>query len=331
MFLEGGGRCSICGSEDVNMQTCPLNPHSLSRDKDKHYLANTKSICKISPQADLDKIIEKMGIDKGIFEEYPCAELKHIINNKGCLRGWEIKDLLGIGTVGTVLGICSLRSSRECQAIKLQKVENRKQRETISRESRLQIMAAPHSPKVFNECFFYIGEQEWYAIIMEKLVGEMDAFLSQYQTNDVLDDVANQIITILEYLRSIKLIHGDLVWFNIGYVESKDNVSGIRLVLIDFDRAAENKGKLAEKVKDAEEVDVLRLIGELDPRFCVQPPIMKKINLKNSKYLSEKLIEYAKQVYGGKFLEDDFRDTVDDYWVDLYERYCVHAKIKCLE
>ena len=64
-----------------------------------------------------------------------------------------------------------------------------------------------------------------------------------------------------------KLIHGDLVWFNLGYINDTHLLSGIRIILLDFDRSS-----LKLNAKFAE-IDVLRLIMEL--YASVATPVQK--------------------------------------------------------
>ena len=40
--MEGGGKCSICGSLGTSKLSCPLNPNSKNKNEIKHYLALNK-------------------------------------------------------------------------------------------------------------------------------------------------------------------------------------------------------------------------------------------------------------------------------------------------
>ena len=212
-------------------------------------------------------------------------------------KKWRITKLLGIGTVGTVFGICEPSASNnnnsdKCYAIKIQFVSPGEE-EIIKRESLLQNMANngdfPIAPDIISECFFNITNpkqprhsrrsrrsrrsrqsinlqtQPCYAIIMEQLdKSSLDVWLGTKKDDSILEDVFRQIILILEQIYRLNLIHGDLIWFNLGYKKDENNTeSGIDIRLIDFDRAGIYDAKFAKSVPDAQQIDVLRLLLEL--------------------------------------------------------------------
>ena len=59
--LIGGGKCSICGSENTTKATCPLNPNAKNPNPKKHYLANARNLPKpkTKPKPILDKVTIK--------------------------------------------------------------------------------------------------------------------------------------------------------------------------------------------------------------------------------------------------------------------------------
>ena len=275
------------------------------------------------------KIVSKLKINKK--EKDICQYLIDQINEEGCLEDWHITKLLGIGSVGTVFAVCEstcASCAKICAAIKIQFIDNPTHEKTIKKESSFQKAAAPFAPKIIDECYFTIGRQKCYSIVMEKLDGEMDRWLMELKSKSILEDIAEQITSLLEYIRTKKLIHGDLVWFNLGYINDTTYLSGIRVILLDFDRSSLKLNTRFAKI------DVLRLIMEL--YSSVATPVQKKINSNNSKHLKRMLISYGRSKYGDIFNEIGGRGgltarDIEESWVDLYENYCKEAKVKCLE
>lgn len=318
--------------------------------------------CNISA-IDQNRIKEKLKFSSNNVCDYIMEALKEcplLKQNK-----WRITKLLGIGTVGTVFGICESTSSntktntnsKKCFAIKIQFVGTGEE-EIIKRESLLQNIANngdfPIAPDIISECFFDISrqsrqsrqsrrpkqstnfqKQSCYAIIMEQLdKSSLDVWLGTKKDDSILEDVFRQIILILEQIYRLNLIHGDLIWFNLGYKKDEKNTeSGIDIRLIDFDRAGIYDAKFAKSVPDAPQIDVMRLLLEL-----IEPsPKQAKMNEYNKKFLLDNLLDYAKFKYPGPHSvfknknKNKFIKNCDKYWENLYERYCVAAGVKCLD
>jgi len=242
-------------------------------------------------QLSSDNII-KIKRKLNITSDDICTYLIEELNKSNCMNGWYITELLGIGSVGTVFGICESTRGTECAAIKIQFVDDKNHEKTIKNESKFQKIAHPYAPKILHECFFEIDTQKSYSIVMEQLDGEMDKWLTTLKSYKVLDDIFDQIVELLDVIEDKKLIHGDLAWFNMGYINDSSYTSGIRVILLDFDRASLKINKI---IPEASQIDLLRLILELSSKATEE---QKKIHTKNATYLSEKLISHGKEKYG---------------------------------
>ena len=163
---------------------------------------------------------------------------------------------------------------------------------------------------------------------MEQLEKDsLDYWLSSRRSTNQLEDVLEQIKIILDGIWENNLIHGDLVWFNLGFKYDSSFVSGIDIKLIDFDRSAENNDDMLENIPDASQIDIMRLMLELVDPASNQAPIHKY----NRKHLLGHLLKYAKEDYPDSvFNQRGFLNNITDHWIDLYERYSEYARVKGL-
>lgn len=284
-----------------------------------HKIWNSPS-CGIPPQK-LETVAKnlQLGDTAGL-----CSKLASVVNEGPCLEGWRISRFLGSGTQGTVFALCNSDDGR-CAAGKfmvMKKGDAQKRRELIH-EINMQRAAAPFAPEIYGACDIERrAGSSWAVILMEKIDGEADAYLSVRRSERELRNVGEQLVAGLRYYCSRRLTHGDLVWFNIGYILT-DGLP--KFVFIDFDRAS-------DKVGCGSKLDYARLIMELYAE--VATPVQKPINRANAQFLQLYLLRAAEadKVFSVKELRALTNpQSAEAYWIELYEVYCRRAGIKCLE
>ena len=256
--------------------------------------------------------------DWEIATAYQTCELQDYLQTTRCLDEWNIKGVLGVGTVGTVLGACTKRGV--CAAVKISRVTGGDDVNAALREVMLQKIAYPYAPKIYSHCFFEFARKKWSAIVMERIDGELDKYLTIRRPRKELVDIEKQLNSGIKHLCKNNMTHGDLVYFNIAYkVQPK---SGIRVLFIDFDRAT-------DQFCDSR-LDVARLILELYP--AAMTPIMKAPDQYNQRVLLQLLLaRHADKFTAKEFEQLKTAGGAERLWTKTYNAYCRLAAVKCLE
>lgn len=230
-----------------------------------------------------------------------------------CLEDWNIGELLGQGTVGTVFLSCKPKVRRKkCGAAKIQKLQTDEDVAQFEREVKSQKAFAPFAPKIFVDCQFEDEDGQRYGVILMELVGStLDEYLVEERTPKELNKVRKDLEKILKFLRKKKLTHGDLALFNIGF-RDKD------LILIDFDRSAVDMFN--------PQVEFYRLQTEMYP--STRSEGTAEVEEKNMQYLQKNGLENWAQAAGIKPKKTSIE--ADQAWEEAYNTYCVEADVKCL-
>ena len=113
----------------------------------------------------------------------------------------------------------------------------------VKQELRLQTKASSAAPEVFGFCEFKYRSAWFSAVIMQKVEqSTLDDYLMNERSERELNDILDQIAEIFDSMASddVRMTHGDLALFNIGYNIDGSRASGVRLVLLDFDRSSDS-------------------------------------------------------------------------------------------
>lgn len=237
-----------------------------------------------------------------------------MIDKVPCIRGWDVKKILGVGTVGTVFLSCEKKNSSRCAAMKVQVLANKKNTDSFHEELAKQAKFAPYAPRVYEKCIATDEKGHVFGIIiMEPLGLELDGYLSVKRTQDELDMIGGSIERILRFCHEKKITHGDLALFNIAF--NSDN----KLVFLDFDRAS-SRGYHPD-------VDFWRLFIELfeSTRSNGTKPIVES----NMKHLMRFLPLWANALGVSYVLVSP--EQGEQIWIAAYEKFCRAENVKCLD
>lgn len=256
--------------------------------------------------------------DREIADGYLSCALQELFEKNACLKDWRITKLLGVGTIGTVFGVCT-KQGVQCAAVKVSRVKNKG---AVKREIALQKKAYPFAPKIYTSCFFHYKGKEWSVVVMELIDGELDAYLQTKRSKSEIVNIERQLNAGLKHLCKIGMTHGDSVFFNIAYKNRTGSSGGIKVIFIDYDRAS-------DKYCDAK-LDLSRMIMELHPQ--VMAPNMKKPNADNRKLLQSLLLQRASKLFSPSEIAE-LRDPKksERLWMKLYNHYCKRVSVKCLD
>tara|TARA_B100000524_G_C23637651_1_gene365524 strand:- start:470 stop:1603 length:1134 start_codon:yes stop_codon:yes gene_type:complete len=181
----------------------------------------------------------KTGVHSDIIKSELTKKLKSM--------GWKIESLLGIGTVGTVFKV--IHNNGITAALKIQYITEEVKLHTAMNEVIMQKKMNSYklSPIIYSNDqgldvipLFNTNKKQTrrskdpltnlYGIIMEMVGKTMDNILKRGNKVKIKDN-SRQLVDILKKMYIEKLVHGDMVYFNIAINDQK------KLVLIDFDRA----------------------------------------------------------------------------------------------
>jgi hypothetical protein len=244
--------------------------------------------------------------------------IAYIVRNASkvsCLQHFTNLTVLGQGSVGTVMLAC--RKASQCFAAKLSLVDDDESQMRFEREIEMQKAFYPKAPDIISHCIDVFEKHKIGVIIMELIDRTLDVVLSTKQANRALFRVVADVDDLLRFARSRELVHGDLAFFNMAYVERKE---GKELIFIDFDESS----NLYERFPV---LDAIRLLLELHPSTRSQNT--KPITKNNEAFLQkEALLRWRPQVP----LEWEKIDTkkLDEIWTAMFCAYCVAARVPCL-
>ena len=236
--------------------------------------------------------------------------LKNFIDTIPCFKEWAFQSYIAVGSVGTVLGVCKNKNTKECAAMKLQTGSLK----DIDVETRIQAKAGALgiAPKIHDICDFTHSDQVFSVIIMDKIDGTLDDWLVAKRSGLELEDCRNQLITLLQTFHKNGLTHGDLALFNIGY---KKHANGsVKFVLIDFDRSSDTY----KDTKSMKRIDYFRVLIEL---LCKERSAnTKAINEDNAMYLGQ-LWQQSHELFDAKPNEIKTCAKAGSIWERLYEEF----------
>lgn len=239
-------------------------------------------------------------------------------DSPACVNGWQLKRLLGVGTVGTVFMSC--QSASKCAAMKIQVLKDADDLQSFTDELAKQTLFGKHAPQIYSSCIAEQKGTRYGIIVMEQLGMELDKYLASEVLSDAeIRKVGDGITTILKYCKKENITHGDLALFNIAF-----NSKG-KLVFLDFDRAY--RGFVPK-------VDFWRLFIELFPETQSSPTqkLHNEALFANCERLRASLPDWAKALGLTRGVNYKLAPTkADELWVDTYQDYCKRAKVKCLE
>jgi tRNA A-37 threonylcarbamoyl transferase component Bud32 len=239
------------------------------------------------------------------------AFLERHANELSCLKGYETKKLLGVGTQGTVLLMC--RAKSECHAVKLQLVLNR---ERFERQVRIQAAFVPFAPVVWSSCLERVRNKDVGVIVMEAVTSTLDRVLAKDLTARQMQATVNGLHTMLEFARSRKLVHGDLAFHNIGVVQRR----GVnKMVFIDFDRSSDAAYQAYPTL------DALHLLGEFTR--ATRSGTQEHITKNNDQQLLKADRSAIVAIAGTR---GQSARATDALWKDTYCAYCKAADVPCL-
>jgi hypothetical protein len=186
---------------------------------------------------------------------------------------WELQDLLGEGSFGTVFQMCNLKE-RDCRYVV--KIENimGKTRKEVKDEFDLQYDFYLYglAPEPFQQFIYNYYKDKYAVTVMTKIDGSLESILEKRQSHQTLDDILRFIIFYINMSCDLKLIHGDLHWGNIGYIKRNNK---IYLLLMDFGKS--RKGRCRP------ELALFQLLRVASPMYT------PSMNNQNRAYLIDKL------------------------------------------
>ena len=203
--------------------------------------------------------------------------IKQVMNHAECCQEYENVKYVNHGSVGVVFSMTHRRNGAKV-ILKIQPVSD-----TIKdrQQGRTKKQDWLHEMKYLQK-FSDIGlgvnlvtycivnhiprlKGEFGLIIMDPITNTLDQYLSTRRTSQELDHVGQELYRMFKSMYQNQVSHGDLAFFNIGYVMTPTPHSAkhpsIQIRLIDFDRSAIDQSWI--------EVDVLRVIDALYSELTV--------------------------------------------------------------